>query len=70
MTSILMKQAEDLEREISRCDQDRRLALQPEFARTLALLSAGGERVPARLKQLDSVLTDEAVEAQFDNMPV
>ncbi len=70
MTTELMKQAEDLEQQITSGNGDQRLALQPEFAQVLDRLSASGEPVPARLRRLGAALMDEAVEARFDNMPV
>ncbi len=62
--------AEVLELEIDRADAAERIRLQPELSRVVARLKAEGQRVPLRLCHLDAVLTDEAIEARFDNMPV
>jgi len=59
-----------LEQKINQANSARRLTLQPEFTRVLERLTAGGEEVPPHLRQLNTTLCDEAVEAWFDNMPV
>lgn len=66
----LKRHAENLESRIARTDYPERLRYQPEFSKVLARLRAEGARVPARLSNLNENLTDEAIEAQFDNMPV
>jgi len=66
----LISQAETLERRISAAEPDQRLALQPQFSKVLARLQSRGCPVPQRLRKLDNALTEEAVEARFDNMPV
>ncbi len=66
----LKKTAENLEDEISRAGPSARLALQPQFSQILHNIAARGERVPGRLRSLDALLIDEAIEARFDNMPV
>lgn len=66
----LKKRAENLESRISQTGYPERLRLQPEFSKVLARLRAEGARVPTHLSNLDEILTDEAIEAQFDNMPV
>ncbi|MAY86842.1 hypothetical protein [Arenibacterium halophilum] len=47
-----------------------RLELQPQLSRVLERLSRDGAHVPARLRNLNAVLLDEAIEHRFDNMPV
>lgn len=64
------KIANDLELKISHADAAGRLVLQPELNRVLECLKAEGQPVPLRLRRLNTVLHDEAVEARFDNMPV
>jgi len=66
----LLKVASELERKINQADSARRLALQPEFTRVLQQLTARGQEVAPHMRQLNTVLCDEAVEAWFDNMPV
>ncbi len=66
----LKKTAENLEQKIAVAGAETRLALQPQFSRVLDRMAAGGERVPVRMRRLDAALVDEAIEAQFDNMPV
>lgn len=66
----LARAANDLEKKIASASSVRRLALQPELSRILARLKADGQSVPTRLRHLEYVLRDEAVEARFDNMPV
>lgn len=66
----LTRKAELLEKRISGANGATRLQLQPEFTRILDKLRAQGGDVPDRLKELDSVLVDEAIEARFDNMPL
>lgn len=66
----LTKTAELLEHQIESADAEDRLKLQPEFSRVLERLTAERKKVPSRLRRLEAALTDEAVEAQFNNMPV
>ncbi len=66
----LITAAESLERRIAGADARSRLALQPVFSRALELLKADGQSVPMRMKRLDAMLVEEAIEARFDNMPV
>lgn len=70
MTSILMAKAEAMEQTICESSTDKRLELQPKFSQVIADLVAEGTHVPLRLKRLEASLTDEAIEAKFDNMPV
>lgn len=70
MTSSLMATAEALEQTISESSTEKRLELQPQFSQVIADLISEGTQVPLRMKRLEAALTDEAVEAKFDNMPV
>ena len=65
-----LRQAESVARKISVADPSTRLALHPEFRKELDRLTGMGLAIPERLRQLNSTLDDEAVEAWFDNMPV
>lgn len=67
---VLLKSVENLERRIKTAEPAVRLSLQPEFHKALQRIRAGGDRVPFRLRRLESVLCDEIAEARFDNMPV
>jgi len=66
----LFRAASELEEKITHADSARRVALQPELSRVLERLKADGQEVPPRLRHLNTVLCDEAIEAWFDNMPV
>lgn len=66
----LLRAAERLEKQIGSATASKRLALQPEFTRVLGRLKAEGAPVPLRMRRLEADLTDEAIEARFDNMPV
>ena len=43
---------------------------EPRLRRVIAHLRAEGQAVPPRIKQLHQTLLSEAIEAEFDNMPV
>lgn len=47
-----------------------RYRLQPQFNRLLGEMRGAGRPVPQRLNDLNAALIDEAVEAQFDNLPL
>lgn len=66
----LFATAKTLEKQIGMAPKSRRLALQPQFSKVLHELKLRGDQVPARMRDLESELTDEAIEARFDNMPV
>lgn len=66
----LKLKVEHLEQTIAIATPEKRLALQPQFSRLLTKLKEQGQQVPMRMRQLDSVLVDEVIEARFDNMPV
>ncbi len=51
-------------------DAAHRHRLQPQYHAILQQMEDEGVPVPQRLQELDMRLIDEAVEAQFDNMPV
>lgn len=66
----LVSEAEALEQKLAGACANRRLELQPQFSKVIARLTDEGHQVPQRLRRLDAALTQEAVEAQFDNMPI
>ena len=66
----LYTEAEQLEQRLRGACQDTRLALRPSVSRVIDRMKAQGVQVPPRLRRLDAALCEDAVEAQFDNMPV
>ena len=62
--------ARRLEASIIGASAARRLELQPQLTKVLERLSMQGQRVPARLRNLNAILLDEAIEERFDNMQV
>ncbi|MEO9778785.1 MAG: hypothetical protein ABJH07_06595 [Sedimentitalea sp.] len=66
----LKLRAENLEEQISCAKAEMRIALQPQFSSVLGKIAAEGAQVPGRMRRLDAVLVEEAIEARFDNMPV
>ncbi|MFC4215442.1 hypothetical protein ACFP4H_02650 [Pseudophaeobacter arcticus] len=70
MTRALLNQAEEMAKTIRQQPPQDRLALRPEFSRLLSNLRIEGVSVPRHLQQLDTDLSEEEAETQFDNMPV
>ncbi|MGR3805146.1 hypothetical protein [Marinibacterium profundimaris] len=68
--SDLTRMAQDLEKRIHGASPSGRLELQPELDRVLRLMERDGQRVPARLRNLDEELISEVIEARFDNVPL
>ena len=66
----LSQTARQLEASITGASAAKRLELQPQLSRVLERLSRDGVHVPARLRNLNAVLLDEAIESRFDNLPV
>ncbi len=66
----LSQTARQLEARIIAASAAKRLELQPQFNRVLERLARNGEHVPARLRNLNAVLLDEAIEDRFDNLPI
>ncbi|MDT8328706.1 MAG: hypothetical protein RQ750_15210 [Roseovarius sp.] len=59
-----------LERQIAQAGSETRFRYEPQLRRLIARLSAEGKAVPEAAKSLHEALLCEAIEAQFDNMPV
>lgn len=59
-----------LEHQIVQADAATRHHYQPQLRRMMERLRAESELIPARTKQLHEELLCQAIEAQFDNMPV
>ncbi|GAW33734.1 hypothetical protein RA2_00777 [Roseovarius sp. A-2] len=51
-------------------EPETRYRHEPQLRRAIAHLRAEGQAVPPRVKQLHQTLLSEAIEAEFDNMPV
>jgi hypothetical protein len=68
--SRLSEELGALHREILSKGENERLLLQPRLGRLIERLDAAGEVVPAGIRTLNDELSDEVIEAQFDNMPV
>ena len=49
---------------------DTRYRHEPRLRRAIDHLRAEGQKIPPRIKQLHQTLLSEAIEAEFDNMPV
>jgi hypothetical protein len=68
--SDLIAAAIRLEQAIASAGSAARLALQPEFSRTIRKLQSSGVQVPGRFRRLEAALAEEVAEERFDNMPV
>lgn len=60
----------DMEKTIQQCPEDVRYRLQPKLEQWIEARSTAGLPVPAEAHALNGELRDEAIEAQFDNLPV
>lgn len=68
--SKLSREIKQLHRQILDLKEGERYRLQPRLAGLLGQMRNAGEPVPAEMQRLNETLLDEAIEAQFDNMPV
>lgn len=68
--STLSEDIKRLHRQILNLEEAERYRLQPRLAGLLGQMRQAGEPVPKDLVCLNELLLDEAIEAQFDNMPV
>lgn len=66
----LYSEAEQLEKKLNGASLDTRLALQPSVTKVVERMRQQGMHVPSRLRRLDAALCEDAMEAQFDNLPV
>lgn len=69
-TANLYSEAEQLEQRLQNACLDTRLALQPSVSKVVERMRQQGMHVPSRLRRLDAALCEDAIEAQFDNLPV
>ena len=66
LTPALMK----LHDAILAAGQEEREALRPQLCEMIAEMQKNGEPVPPQIRCLQDELTNDAIEAQFDNMPL
>ncbi|MFC3613572.1 hypothetical protein ACFORG_07350 [Lutimaribacter marinistellae] len=66
----LILEAERLERTLAGAPREARLEMQPKVSMLIDDLRAQGAKIPSKLRRLDAMLCDEAIEARFDNMPI
>lgn len=66
----ISQKLQDLHDAILNAEPQERQKLQPELADIIADCEAKGAHVPARIHELNEDLLSDAMEAQFDNMPV
>ncbi|MBY5988174.1 hypothetical protein FIU89_07300 [Roseovarius sp. THAF27] len=66
----LSQEIKQLHRQILDLSEGERYRLQPRLAGLLGQMRHAGEPVPAAMQRLNETLLDEAIEAQFENMPV
>lgn len=69
-TNELYFEAEQLEMKLRNANLETRLALRPSVSEVIDRMRAQGIDVPSRFKRLDAALFEDAIEAQFDNLPV
>ncbi len=70
MTQDLYIEAKRLENKLRGAALEQRLALRPSVSRVIGHMRAKGLHVPAHLRHLDESLAEDALEAQFDNIPI
>jgi len=68
--TALTSELSALHRQILRESAARRYYHQPRLARLIERMEARGESVPSDIRCLNEELVNDAIEAQFDNMPV
>ncbi|MDF1670519.1 MAG: hypothetical protein P1U83_12975 [Roseovarius sp.] len=60
----------DMQEAIRQYPIEQRYKMQPKLAALIREMRARDEPVPPEARELNAILRDEAVEAQFENMPV
>lgn len=66
----LSQEIKQLHRQILDLKECERYRLQPRLAGLLGQMRHAGEPVPKNMQRLNEALLHEAIEAQFENMPV
>lgn len=69
-TMNLYSEAERLEQKLENACLDTRLQLQPSVSKVIARMRQQGMHIPSKLRRLDAALCEDAMEAQFDNLPI
>ena len=69
MTSI-QTELEQLQSRIRQDKPETRYRFQPELRHLIGTMKKTGQKIPQKTKRLHDELLAEAIEAQFDNMPV
>lgn len=69
MTNI-STELDRLQHQIGQADTETRHKLEPQLRRMMERMRAEGHTIPARTKCLHEILLCEAIEAQFENVPV
>lgn len=60
----------DLKRRIARANPEERQLLRPQVDQMMQTMRRKGTVVPRQLQALHNTLLEEAIEDQFDNLPV
>lgn len=66
----LSEEMTQLHRQILATAEDTRYLLQPRLSGLINRMKAQGHEIPKDIRNLHDELTEAAIEAQFDNMPV
>ncbi|MEQ9259867.1 MAG: hypothetical protein RIG84_12315 [Roseovarius sp.] len=66
----ISRKLQELHDAILSADAEARRSLQPELAEMIADCEAKGAHVPAQIHELNEDLLADAMEAQFDNIPL
>lgn len=66
----ILSEVDNLAAQIRAASPEERVKLQPGFGRALQQMEQSGKTVPARLRNLHEQLLEEAIEDQFDNLPI
>lgn len=71
MTETTLKERlADLDNQVNRATSAKRAALMAKLEALASDFEAAGLSAPQRLRDLETFLEDDAVEDQFDNMPL
>lgn len=70
MSTNLLQDIKNVHRQINDLDASERYRMQPRLAGLLGQLREARQPIPSELRRLNDELLAEAIEAQFDNLPV
>ncbi|PIE12215.1 MAG: hypothetical protein CSA70_10800 [Rhodobacterales bacterium] len=65
-----LKALDELEDRIEAVPSDKHHVFQAELHGLIERMRNAGVAIPDRVRRMDAALTEDAIEAQFDNMPV